>query len=397
MDKIANYTDAARRILREVPLIDGHNDWPWNIREWFESHLGQPDIDLDSIPIGQTDLHRLEQGLLGAQFWSAYVPCPKSPEEHDPALESLQIIRTTLQQIDLIHRIVERYPTRFGFAETATEVWNVFRSGRIACLIGVEGLHQIGNSFSVLRMYRRLGVRYVTLTHTKNNLFADASTADPTHNGLSERGRAAVQEMNRVGLMVDLSHTSKAVQLQALETSVAPVIFSHSSCHALTAHVRNVDDEVLDLVKINGGVVMVCFLEAHVTKEGNERATLADVVDHIMYMGKRIGYAHVGVGSDFDGMLRGPLRLDQVTDYPALVERLLGLGVTDDEVKQVLGLNILRVMDHVDAVAASLQRNPSIRPALDDITTRWTDDIRDMLVKEGKRRLQDKTEATNGI
>lgn len=157
------------------------------------------------------------------------------------------------------------------------------------------------------------------------------------------------------------------------------------------------DDQVLDLVKINGGVVMVCFLEAHVSKQGQERATLADVVDHIMYMGKRIGYAHVGVGSDFDGMLRGPIGLDQVTDYPALVERLLELGVAEAEVKQVLGLNILRVMDQVDAVAASLQRNPSVRPALDDITTRWTDDIRDMLDKEGKRRLQDKSDATNGI
>ncbi|RHZ44669.1 dipeptidase gliJ [Aspergillus thermomutatus] len=373
--------EQARRLLKEVPLIDGHNDFPYMIRGWFRNDINGQDSHLYDMPIGQTDIQRLQQGLLGGQFWSAFVPCPKNADQEVGSLEAL---RQTLQQLDVIHRLIETHPTVLQFADSAASVWSSFRAGRVASLIGVEGLHQIANSVSALRMLYRLGVRYVTLTHNCHNSFADAATVSPElHAGLSCRGERLIQELNRMGMMIDLSHTSHKAQTQTLQLSRAPVIYSHSSIYSLCAHARNVTEENLQLLQRNGGVIMICFLRELLAVEADQ-AALAHVLDHIIYAGTRIGYEHVGIGSDYDGMLRGPDGLHDVSCYPALVAGLLQRGVAEEDVKRVMGLNVIRVLEEVERVAAALQ-GAGEECLWDEFDEVWNENIKGQLTRERER------------
>ncbi|POR35286.1 Dipeptidase [Tolypocladium paradoxum] len=368
----------------------GHNDFAYMVRGWFRNNLSQPDFDIHAMPIGQTDINRLRKGKLGGQFWSAFVPCPKDGDSKD------SILLSTLQQIDLLHGIFEQYPRIFTFVSQSCEIIPAFKTGRLVSLLGIEGLHQIGGSPSVLRMLYKLGVRYATLCHNKGNEFADSSTAEGTHGGLSHLGRKLVLEMNRIGMIVDLAHTSHEAQLDALAHSEAPVIFSHASCYELCPNPRNVRDEVLYKLKANRGLIMICFIPSLVTpQQTTQKGTsgehkvapsVASVVDHIMHVGNTIGYSHVGIGSDFDGMLEGPPDLDDTSCFPSLFEELLGRGVDEEDVKLVVGLNVIRVMEEVESVSRVAQNIDKWDVLCDDIASPWTDEQVSLLVARGSLR-----------
>ncbi|KAL6895117.1 membrane dipeptidase domain-containing protein [Trichoderma evansii] len=381
MESINSHLAQAKKLLAETPLIDGHNDFPFMIRGWHLGKIG--DVDARQMPIAHTDLARLRKGCVGGVFWSAYIPCPEENATNNFSTDvHYASLRSTLQQIDIIHTLVEKYPDDLRIARTSAEIWDAFKSGQIASLIGVEGLHQIANSASVLRNFHRLGVRYVTLTHDSNNLYADSTvviilienlknSAAPYHNGLSEEGLEMIREMNRIGMIVDLSHTSVQVQRQALSAAKAPVIFSHSSCSAITLHRRNSPDDVLDMLKANGGVFMVSFLR----KLTGDEPTLSKVADHIQYIGERIGYEHVGIGSDFDGTMQTPLGLEDVSKFPFLIAELLKRGLSEEFVKGILGQNVLRVLDKVQEVSAAMAGKVEILH--DRIEPIWDEHIRE--------------------
>jgi membrane dipeptidase len=278
-----------------------------------------------------------------------------------------EIVRDTFQQIDLVRRLTEHFPASLVPASSVAEIRNNFNHhpGRISSLLGIEGLHQIGTSPSILRVYHQLGVRYASLTHTCHNHYADSEApADAQHHGLSAAGEALVAEMNRLGMIVDLSHTSRETQRAALALSRAPVMYSHSSAYALCPHSRNVDDESLRLLQQNDGIIMITFYPEYTNCEDPEAATLADVADHIQYVGNLIGYRHVGLGSDFDGMARGPKGLEDVSKYPNLVQELLDRGVAVDDVVAVVGGNVLRVLEAVEKVAHTSRH---LLPLEDDV------------------------------
>jgi membrane dipeptidase len=340
----------ARALHREVPLIDGHNDYPWKLREQnTERDLNRLDIRLPQ-PTLHTDIPRLRQGGVGGQFWSVYVPA---------TLQGAAAVRATFEQIDVVHRMVGAYPDAFELATKAADVERIFKAGRIASLIGMEGGHAIDNSLATLRMFFAVGARYMTLTHGANVRWADSGTDKPRLGGLSRFGEEVVREMNRLGMLVDLSHTSPDTMLDALRVTEAPVIFSHSSARALHDHARNVPDEVLRPLAKNGGIVMVTFVPGFLVKGG--RATLADVANHMDHVRTVAGPDHVGVGGDFDGVDTVPAGLEDVSRYPALTAELVRRGWPDQDVRKALGLNILRVMRRAEDVAARLQkeRKPS--------------------------------------
>ncbi|KAH7048232.1 renal dipeptidase [Macrophomina phaseolina] len=351
-------------VLAGAPLVDGHNDFPIYIRAFYHNHIYGRNFS-DALPLaGQVDFPRLREGRLGAQFWSVYVECPAGDGD-DGATPLLE----TVQQIDLMRRLVDHFPTQLRWARSASDVWAQWRSGPragVASLMGVEGLHQVGGSpAAALRLFHALGVRYATLAHVCHNAFADsAAPALPRHGGLSPAGRAVVREMNRIGLIVDLSHVSADTARQALRLSRAPVLFSHSSAAALCPIPRNVPDDVLHALRANDGVVMVNFYPPFVACAAN--ATLADVADHIVYIGELIGYRHVGLGADFDGMGfdAGPVGLEHVGKYPALLAELLRRGVGLHHVRGVAGANVLRVLAAVEEVAAKMA---SVEPLEDDV------------------------------
>jgi len=375
----------ARAILEEVPLIDGHNDLPWRFRR-PEVNCDVSKLDIRKPqPTLHTDIPRLERGGLGAQFWSVWVPT---------SLQGDEAVRTTLEQIDVVDQLMRRYPDVFAAAGTADDIERLHRQGKIASLTGIEGGHSINGSLGALRMFYRLGVRYMTLTHSKNTPWADSATDDPKVGGLSPFGEEVVREMNRLGMLVDLSHVSPDAMEDALRVATAPVIFSHSSARALTDHPRNVPDRILKLIPQNGGVVMVTFVEGFVIekvrrhweardqerdrlkrvhgddeerrKKGLEvwdhahpapRATLAQVADHIDHVRQVAGIDHVGIGSDFDGIGRGPVGLEDVSKFVDLVAELIRRGYSDEDVKKVVGLNLLRVLRAAEQRAREL-RNP---------------------------------------
>lgn len=383
------------RILRDVPLIDGHNDLPWQYRERVKNHLAQIDIRQDQSKLEKplhTDIPRLKAGRLGAQFWSVYVPA---------SLKGADAVQATLEQIDVVHRLDAAYPDTFALALTADDVERIHKSGRIASMIGVEGGHSINNSLGTLRMLYHAGARYMTLTHSLNNDWADSATADPKLDGLSEFGKAVVAEMNRLGMLVDLSHVSPATMHDTLDVATAPVIFSHSSARALTGHQRNVPDDVLKRLKTNGGIVMVTFVPSFVSekvrvwgasraaeearlkemfdgepqnvKAGLEtwekanprpRATLNDVANHIEHVIKVAGEDHAGIGGDLDGIGTTPDGLESVADYPKLFAELLRRGHSEERLKKLAGLNALRVMRGAEATAARLQKERTPGDAL---------------------------------
>ena len=338
----------AASALAATPVIDGHNDFPSTVLARGVS------LDLVDLAAPQprlhTDLPRLLDGRVGAQFWSAYVT--------SDSMES-GALRHGLRQIDVIHRMIDRYP-ELELARTADEIEAIQTRGSIASLIGVEGGHAIEGSLAALRLFHSLGVRYVTLTHSRSTDWADAGTDAPRHDGLSHFGEEVVREMNRLGIFVDLSHTSPATMRGALRVSEAPVIFSHSSARAVTDHPRNVPDDVLREVARNGGVVMVTFVPEFVSRTGS--ATLADVADHIDHVRTVAGIEHVGIGGDFDGISTVPTGLEDVSTYPALFEELARRGYDREELRRIAGLNLLRAMREMEAVSERLRmaRGPSL-------------------------------------
>lgn len=351
--------DKVRRVLETTPLIDGHNDLPWAIRLAADDPRDVEAYDLRGTVPGHTDLARLAAGGVGAQFWSVYIPC--NAVEDGAA-------RVQLEQIDIAKQIYRKYPEAFGEALTASDIETEFGRGRIASLMGMEGGHAIENSLGALRAYYEAGVRYMTLTHSCNTDWADSGTALPRHDGLSAFGREVVREMNRMGMLVDLSHTSPATMHDALDEVEAPVIFSHSSARTVTDHPRNVPDDVLRRMPENGGVVMVTFVPSFVsdavrTWEGPDeeapRAYLSDVADHIDHIRDVAGVEHVGIGGDFDGISSVVVGLEDVSTYPALLVELSRRGWTEEELRMLVGENLLRVMREAEAAARRIQR---VRP-----------------------------------
>ena len=335
----------ARALQAQVPLVDGHNDYPWALREHnVERDIEKLDIRLPQPKI-HTDIPRLRAGGVGGQFWSVYVPT---------TMQGQTAVRATLEQVDVVHRMMRRYPDTFELALTAADVQRIFESGRIASLIGMEGGHSIDGSLATLRMFHSLGARYMTLTHSTNIAWADSGTDTPKLGGLSKFGEEVVREMNRLGMLVDLSHTSPETMQDAIRVSQAPVIFSHSNARALREHGRNVPDDVLKLLRSNGGMVMATFVPGFLTAE--PKATLAHVADHMDHIRKVAGADHVGIGGDFDGITAVPAGLEDVSKYPALTAELLRRGWPEEDVKKALGLNVLRVMRRAEDVAARLQK-----------------------------------------
>jgi membrane dipeptidase len=386
------------RLLKEVPLIDGHNDLPWQYRARAKNQLAQIDIAKDQSKLERplhTDIPRLRQGRVGAQFWSVYVPS---------SLKGADAVQATFEQIDVVHRMNTLYPETFALALTADDITRIHKSGKIASLIGVEGGHSINNSLAVLRQLYDAGARYMTLTHSDNNDWADSATDDPKHTGLTAFGRAVIGEMNRLGMLVDLSHVSPASMHDALDVTRAPVIFSHSSARAITGHPRNVPDDVLQRLRQNGGVVMITFVPSFVNealrthssmraaeearlkslydgepervKSGleswdaaNKRPTanIADVANHIDHVVKMAGDDYVGIGGDLDGIGTTPVGLESVADYPKLFAELIRRGYTDQQLKKLAGLNVLRVMKQTESVAASMKKERAADVLIEDV------------------------------
>ncbi|KAF2501662.1 hypothetical protein BU16DRAFT_477513 [Lophium mytilinum] len=362
--------EEALDIMANVPLIDGHNDFPHLIRAYYDSRLDdrfKPEKEL----AGHVDMKRLTEGRGGGVFWSAYIDCPKEADFSDTT--HFEPLRDTLQQIDLIHRLVDLYSDKLALAYRADDIMQLFKEGKVASLIGVEGLHQIGNSASVMRMYHKLGVRYVTLAHNKNNMYADSATAtELAHGGLSEEGRAIVKEMNRIGMMIDLSHVSDATMMAALDCSKAPVAFTHSSCYSIVKHARNVPDAVLDRLKVNKGIIMISLIPPF-THRDSAAANVDHVVDHILHVAERIGFDHIGLGSDYDGMTKAVNGVEDVSKWPNLVAKMLSRGIARDNVEKILGLNVIRVMKDIESVSRSSKDWPVLE---DKVAQLWDEKFR---------------------
>ena len=369
-----------RRLLDRTPLIDGHNDLPWALRQNFQNDPHALDLTSNqSANRLHTDIPRLRAGGVGAQFWSVYVPASMTP---------LEAARATFEQIDTVKRLVAAHPNVFELATTADDIARIHRGGKIASLIGMEGGYSIADSLGLLREFHDAGARYMTLTHSTTTSWADSATDAPKWGGLSPFGEQVVREMNRLGMMVDLSHVSEETMLDAIRVSDAPVIFSHSSARAVTDHPRDVPDSVLRLMPEDGGIVMVTFVPGFVSEKvrqwganraGEEArlkslnpgapqavteglrawiqanpqptASIADVADHIDHVRKVAGIDHLGLGGDFDGVGSLPVGLDGVDTYPALLAELARRGWTDADLRKLAGENMLRVMRAVEAVA----------------------------------------------
>lgn len=340
------YKEQALRLMSETPLIDGHNDLPWQLRKQFNNQLNS--VDLYTLGSTHTNIPKIKQGHLAAQFWAAYVPCDAQYKD---------AVRQTLEQIDIIHRMCNKYPEEFMFAASSQDILDAFVQNKTASLIGVEGGHSIDSSMGTLRTMYQLGVRYLTLTHSCNTPWADNWQVDTgvhpvEHNGLSDFGKRLISEMNHIGMLVDLAHVSEKVMNQVLEISKAPIIFSHSSAYSICNHKRNVPDYILEKVKANNGIVMVNFYNDYVTC--SPQANLSHVADHFDHIKKVAGSSIVGFGGDYDGVTRLPTGLEDVSKYPDLVAELLRRGWTDDEVKDALGRNLIRVFKAVEMVRDSL-------------------------------------------
>ena len=380
----------AREVLRAHPVVDGHNDLPWALREQVTYDIDRRDIAVDQSATLHTDIPRLRAGGVGAQFWSVYV---------STELAGDAAVSACLEQIDVVRQLVDRYPGELRLAVSADEVEAARADGRIASLMGAEGGHSIANSLATLRALHRLGVRYMTLTHNDNTDWADSATDEPRHGGLTAFGEEVVREMNRVGMLVDLSHVAPATMRHALRVTEAPVVFSHSSARALCDHPRNIPDDVLEMLPANGGVAMATFvpkfvLPAAVTwtaeadeymhargldpfgaddeavrarrafEEANPRpqATAATVADHLDHMREVAGIDHIGIGGDFDGTPFTPEDLADVAGYPHLVAELLHRSWSEEDLARLLWGNALRVLRDAEAAAREVaaRRGPSI-------------------------------------
>ncbi len=356
------HMEKVRRVLDAMPLFDGHNDLPWAIREDASAPHDVGAYDLRRTTTGHTDIARLRAGMVGAQFWSVYIPMESVDEG---------AARFQLEQIDIARQFIGKYPDVFEQGYTVSDVERIYGEGKVASVLGMEGGHAIENSLGALRAYFDLGARYMTLTHSGNNDWADSATDDPRHDGLTEFGREVIREMNRLGMLVDLSHTSPATMNDVLDVAEAPVIYSHSSARALTDHLRNVPDQVLRRLPENGGVVMVTFVpsfvsEANRTHQGPgdaPRATLADVADHIEHIRDVAGIDHVGIGSDFDGIEDTPVGLEDVSTFPVLFAELSRRGWSEAALAKLAGGNVLRAWKEAESAAMRIQRvrGPSVK------------------------------------
>ena len=351
---------AALVILKNAPVIDGHIDLPELTRATYANNLTA--IDMESRLPGHVDIPRLREGRVGGFFWSTWVECPNPEAEGKDFLNATWRVRDTLEQIDIAKLLIDKYPETFQLVTDSKGVRSAIQNGKIASLIGVEGGHQLGNSIAVLRQYHALGARYLTLTHTCHNAFADSCGFDPgkipLHNGLSRFGYRLIDEMNRLGVLVDLSHTSDATASQAIKYSKAPVIWSHSSARAIHDVPRNVPDEVLQLIGNgegqNDAVVMVNFYPRFVADEG--KANVEAVANHVEHIAKIAGKEHVGIGSDYDGIESTPVGLEDASKYPALIAELYKRGWSGDELAALTGGNFLRVFEGAERVARELQK-----------------------------------------
>lgn len=388
-------TATAHAALEAAPVFDGHNDVPNQLRDRTQNRINAFDFEDTShtatgpdVAAMQTDLARLRQGKVGAQFWSVYVPY---------TADEPRAVQQVIEQIDVTRRLIDRNPASLRFVTTADQVERAMAEGRIASLLGMEGGHSIGSSLAVLRQLHALGARYMTLTHNSNTPWADAATDDPRFGGLSDFGQDVVREMNRLGMLVDLSHVSEATMMDALDVAKAPVIFSHSGARAVDGHPRNVPDSVLARLPENGGIVMVVALPRFISERvrqwtasraGEEarlkglwqgqpakvtellaawdkanpepKATIRDMADHIDHIRKVAGVEHIGIGGDFDGMPSGPQGFEDVRGYPLLFAELARRGYSQAELEMIASRNILRVMRAAEAYAASVQDQPPI-------------------------------------
>ena len=387
------------RVLRATPLIDGHNDLAEQLRENYNLNIEGLATGADKRPDHplMTDMARLHQGHVGGQFWSVYIPSEVTGDH---------AIRDTLEQIDTVKRFVKAYPNDLELARTADDIVRIHKAGKVASLIGVEGGHQIGGSLAALRSFYDLGARYMTLTHFKNNEFADSATDDPKYHGITDFGRTVIHEMNRLGMLVDLSHVSPETMRDALDVTKAPVIFSHSDARALADHPRNVPDDILKRLPANGGVVMVNFYLGHLWEPYRQwdadhsaeeallgalytgqpeirKAKLAEweqahpvpttgvgiIADHIEHVVKIAGYDHVGLGGDLDGIPYNgaPPGMNSVSGYPLLFAELIRRGWSDENLAKLAGGNLLRVLRQAEAVAASMKNEPPATARLQPI------------------------------
>lgn len=390
----------AEAALKAAPVWDGHNDMPEQVRERRKGLIADFDFN-DTTQTAEpardkqamhTDLTRLRRGHVGAQFWSVWV---------STSLSEQQAVQATIEQIDLTKQIAARYPRDLQLVTTADEAERAMKAGRIASLIGMEGGHSIGNSLAVLRQMYALGARYMTLTHSKNTSWADSATDAPKNDGLSAFGRDVVREMQRLGMLVDLSHVSEKTMLDALDIATAPVIFSHSGARAVDGHPRNVPDSVLARLKTNGGIVMIVTLPSYVSeavrvwngrytgekariealRTGDPvgakaelaswvatnpppRATIAQVADHIDHVVKSAGIDHIGLGGDFDGMDATVVGMEDVSTYPALFTELARRGYSQGDLEKIASRNMLRVMRAAEGVAAAHRNDPPIENAV---------------------------------
>lgn len=380
----------AQAALEAAPVFDGHNDTPGQLRSRLNNQINDFDFT-DTLPTADpaagegamhTDLNRLKAGKVGAQFWSVYVP-------HNA--DEAAAVQQTIEQIDVTKRLIARYPQAMRYVETADQVETAMRDGRIASLLGMEGGYSIGSNLGVLRQFFAMGARYMTLTHNSNTPWADAATDNPKHNGLTDFGKDVVREMNRLGMLVDLSHVSEKVMMDALDVARAPVIFSHSGARGVTPHPRNVPDSVLARLPENGGIVMVVALPRFINEDlrqwdarrnaeiarlrvvhlGNPEAaatamdawlagnpepksTISDVADHFDHIRKVAGVEHIGIGGDYDGMPTGPVGMEDVSGYPALFLELARRGYSQAELEMIASRNALRVLRAAEAYAASV-------------------------------------------
>jgi len=378
----------AAAALEAAPVWDGHNDVPIQLRSRFGNVIG--DFDFSDTLDTQTsersamhsDLARLRQGMVGAQWWSVYV---------SPSLPEAEAVQATVEQIDVTKRLIARYPDALQLALTADDVEQAMGAGRIASLMGMEGGHSIGSSLAVLRQMYAMGARYMTLTHGKTLSWADSATDAPQHGGLNAFGMDVVREMNRIGMLVDLSHVSEEAMMDALDVAQAPVIFSHSGARAITGHLRNVPDSVLARLPENGGIVMAVALPWFITEDLRQHSasraaeearlealypglpdtveaqlakwdaenrepvsTISDLADHIDHIRDVAGIDHIGIGGDYDGMPTGPIGMEDVTGYPALFAELAQRGYSQEDLEKIASRNMMRVMREAEAYAASV-------------------------------------------